>query len=389
MCLLPLVQFHEAMHAVDACAGLSDADIARAIRQATGPRTPLFVPEGSFEVLARQQIKLLRTHCLNAVELVLAEMQRLLPACLPPAVLRYAALQARMQQCGHSALQRRERKASEMVNNLIDIELAYLNTSHPDFVGGGTAMRLVAQQLHAAADEQQYRAELETTQQPVAPPGRGTPPVAMVAARPAPYEQAEASRPAPAVASDPLGATGGDGNDTFLHQFFGTGTVSRAQNPFSAPQQPPPLPPPPPPPPPPPNQYYGGQNASVARGQAVSSSVSRDRTTQNREQLETDIIRSLLVSYYGIVRKNLLDSVPKAIMHFLVNSVRANIQEELVIELYREDEFADMLREADDAVRRRADCVKLVSTLERAQREVDELRAMPIEGALLDSLIIS
>ena len=141
------------MHAVDACAGLSDADIARAIRQATGPRTPLFVPEGSFEVLARQQIKLLRTHCLNAVELVLAEMQRLLPACLPPAVLRYAALQARMQQCGHSALQRRERKASEMVNNLIDIELAYLNTSHPDFVGGGTAMRLVAQQLHAAADE--------------------------------------------------------------------------------------------------------------------------------------------------------------------------------------------------------------------------------------------
>ena len=103
----------------------------------------------------------------------------------------------------------------------------------------------------------------------------------------------------------------------------------------------------------------------------------------NREQLETDIIRSLLVSYYGIVRKNLLDSVPKAIMHFLVNSVRANIQEELVIELYREDEFTDMLREADDAVRRREDCVRLVSTLEKAQRVVDELRAMPVEGGTL------
>ena len=132
-------------------------------------------------------------------------------------------------------------------------------------------------------------------------------------------------------------------------------------------------------------------------GETISSGLQRmsgqggprDRTQANREQLETDIIRSLLVSYYGIVRKNLLDSVPKAIMHFLVNSVRANIQEELVIELYREDEFADMLREADDAVRRRADCVKLVGTLERAQRVVDELRAMPIEGALLDSLIIS
>ena len=52
------------------------------------------------------------------------------------------------------------------------------------------------------------------------------------------------------------------------------------------------------------------------------------------------------------MRKNLLDTVPKAIMHFLVNSVRANIQEELVIELYKEDEFKEMLREADDAVRR-------------------------------------
>ena len=40
--------------------------------------------------------------------------------------------------------------------------------------------------------------------------------------------------------------------------------------------------------------------------------------------------------------------------------------------------------EADDAVRRRQDCVRLVGTLEKAQRVLDELRAMPIEGALLD-----
>jgi hypothetical protein len=37
------------------------------------------------------------------------------------------------------------------------------------------------------------------------------------------------------------------------------------------------------------------------------------------------------------------------------------------------------------AVRRRADCVQLVDSLEKAQRVVDELRAMPIEGAPLDA----
>ena len=110
-------QFHEAMRSVDACYGLSEADIARAIRQATGTRTPLFVPEGAFESLARQQIQLLRPHCLKAVELVLAEMVRLLPACLPPPVSRYAALQLRIQACGERSLSRREQKAAEMVSS--------------------------------------------------------------------------------------------------------------------------------------------------------------------------------------------------------------------------------------------------------------------------------
>ena len=48
-----------------------------------------------------------------------------------------------------------------------------------------------------------------------------------------------------------------------------------------------------------------------------------------------------------------------------------------------------MLREADDAVRRREESVKLVGTLEKAQRVVDELRSMPLDAALLDTLFIS
>ena len=42
---------------MDPCTGLSDADIAHAIKQATGPRSPLFVPEVAFEVTTRRQIE--------------------------------------------------------------------------------------------------------------------------------------------------------------------------------------------------------------------------------------------------------------------------------------------------------------------------------------------
>jgi len=44
---------------------------------------------------------------------------------------------------------------------------------------------------------------------------------------------------------------------------------------------------------------------------------SENQTEQ--EAVEIAITKLLLKSYYDIVRKNIEDSVPKAIMHFLVN----------------------------------------------------------------------
>lgn len=38
-----------------------------------------------------------------------------------------------------------------------------------------------------------------------------------------------------------------------------------------------------------------------------------------REKIETDLIRSLIGSYFHIVRESIQDLVPKAIMHLLVN----------------------------------------------------------------------
>lgn len=40
-----------------------------------------------------------------------------------------------------------------------------------------------------------------------------------------------------------------------------------------------------------------------------------------QETVEIAVTRLLLKSYYDIVRKNIQDSVPKAIMHFLVRVV--------------------------------------------------------------------
>jgi len=91
--------------------------------------------------------------------------------------------------------------------------------------------------------------------------------------------------------------------------------------------------------------------------------------------LETSLIRSLIASYFTIVRQSIQDLVPKvsgtkrrgrcetpclslypqAVMHLLVNFSRDGIQARLISRLYKESLFSDLLEEdeATNSERRR------------------------------------
>ena len=62
------------------------------------------------------------------------------------------------------------------------------------------------------------------------------------------------------------------------------------------------------------------------------------RVTQGvseQESVQVAITRLLVESYYDIVRRSLQDSVPKAVMHFLVLFVQRGLQQHLIRSLYR------------------------------------------------------
>lgn len=61
----------------------------------------------------------------------------------------------------------------------------------------------------------------------------------------------------------------------------------------------------------------------------------------------------LIKSYFYIVRKSIQDSVPKAVMHFLVNYVKDNLQSELVTHLYKSDHVDLLLNESEHIAIRR------------------------------------
>ena len=73
--------FGQALASLDATANLDNQDIRTAIRNSTGPRPSLFVPEAAFDLLIKPQIKLLESPSLRCVELVYEELVKICHNC--------------------------------------------------------------------------------------------------------------------------------------------------------------------------------------------------------------------------------------------------------------------------------------------------------------------
>mmetsp|Transcript_2737 Transcript_2737/g.5018 ORF Transcript_2737/g.5018 Transcript_2737/m.5018 type:complete len:256 (+) Transcript_2737:67-834(+) len=117
-----------------------------------------------------------------------------------------------------------------------------------------------------------------------------------------------------------------------------------------------------------------GPPSIVHLPQVPDSMRQTDVPPTERERVEMEIIKSLIESYFAIVRKNFIDMVPKTIMYFLVNHVRDAIQNELVSELYRDAEIATLMQEAEDIAQRRQTCVEMRDLLNKALEIVNEVR---------------
>ena len=73
-------------------------------------------------------------------------------------------------------------------------------------------------------------------------------------------------------------------------------------------------------------------------------------------------LEKLIRSYFRIVRKNIQDTAPKAIMHFLVNYVKDQLQSELVASLYKTaaHQHDELLDESGHIAQRRKDAQEML-----------------------------
>jgi dynamin 1-like protein len=100
-----------------------------------------------------------------------------------------------------------------------------------------------------------------------------------------------------------------------------------------------------------------------------------------RSQLETHIIKSLIVSYFNTVRKSMNDMVPKTIMAFLVNKTKNMAQKQLVAALYNDNvDLKQLLSEDNATVKKREACQEMVSTLRMSLEFLNEVRDFYFES---------
>ncbi|KAF4976539.1 hypothetical protein FZEAL_6811 [Fusarium zealandicum] len=132
--------FGMSLESIDPTSNLSALDIRTAIRNSTGPRPSLFVPEMAFDLLVKPQIKLLEIPSQRCVELVYEELIKICHTCGSTELSRYPRLQAKLIETVSDLLRERLGPASSYVESLISIQRAYINTNHPNFLGAAAAM---------------------------------------------------------------------------------------------------------------------------------------------------------------------------------------------------------------------------------------------------------
>uniref|UniRef100_A0A8C7ZXD4 Dynamin-1-like protein n=1 Tax=Oryzias sinensis TaxID=183150 RepID=A0A8C7ZXD4_9TELE len=330
--------FHETfgrtLESVDPLGGLTTIDILTAIRNATGPRPSLFVPEISFELLVKKQVKRLEEPSLRCVELVHEEMQRIIQHCSnysTQELQRFPKLHEAIVEVVTSLLRKRLPITNEMVHNLVAIELAYINTKHPDFADACGVMNNNI--------EEQRRNRMREL--PAAVPRD------KVNATNPQRKEALLSKHAvspQAPAAGPQGEQDGTGN--------WRGMLKKGEEaPASGPGTP----------------LKGAVNL-------LDVPVPVARKLSSREQRDCEVIERLIKSYFLIVRKNIQDSVPKAVMHFLVNHVKDSLQSELVGQLYKSGLLTDLLTESEDMAQRRKEAADMLQALQRASQVIAEIR---------------
>jgi dynamin 1-like protein len=361
------------INSINNLANLTDEQIQVRISNATGTRSSLFIPEEAFEQLVKMQIKVLEEPSLRCVDFVFDELQRIVNLIEVTELKRFDSLREKIIDVVNNMLRDFKRPTREMIQDLISMEIDYVNTNHPDFIGGGSAIAKIKARAQKQ-DGHNHSPEAEEISQKSAQRQREE--AHQKAQRESMERQREEEERRVRGEKQPQENQGWSWNSWMGgSKKEDPGQANQNKSPNDA------------------NRQNTNPNNSIPSTVTTNrqASVSHSPVPNNlqrvpvsvipknqiqrseNEDFQMELICELLESYFKIVKKTVKDRVPKTIMHFLVNKSKEDIQNVLVQELYKEDLLESLLQESDDIAQRREQYSQNIAILTSAQRILNEI----------------
>ncbi|CDY48440.1 BnaA08g11490D [Brassica napus] len=348
--------FVKSLEEVDPCEDLTDDDIRTAIQNATGPRSALFVPDVPFQVLVKRQISRLLDPSLQCARFIFDELVKISHKCMMNELQRFPVLRKRMDEVIGDFLRDGLEPSEAMIGDIIDMEMDYINTSHPNFIGGTKAVEEAMQHVKSSRIPHSVSRPKD-----IAEPDRpSSSSASQVKSRSFLGRQANGIVADQGVVSadSEKAAPAANGSDSRwgLPSIF-RGSDSRAvtkenflNKPFSEAVE------------------DMSQNLSMIYLKEPPTVLRPSETHSEQQAVEIQITKLLLKSYYDIVRKNIEDSV---------NHTKRELHNVFIRKLYRENLFEEMLQETDEIAVKRKRTQATLHVLQQAYRTLDEL---PLEA---------
>uniref|UniRef100_A0A8B9HJ13 Dynamin-2 n=1 Tax=Astyanax mexicanus TaxID=7994 RepID=A0A8B9HJ13_ASTMX len=364
-------------------------EISYAIKNIHGIRTGLFTPDMAFETIVKRQILKNKEPCQKCVDMVISELVNTVRQCTKK-LAQYPMLREEMERIVTQHIRDRESRTKDQVMLLIDIELAYMNTNHEDFIGFANAQQRSSQINKKKAPGNQdeimviRKGWLTINNIGIMKGGAKEYWFVLTAESLSWYKDDEEKEKKYMLQVDNLKLR--DVEKSFMsskHIFALFNTEQRnvykdyRQLELACETQ----------------EDVDGWKASFLRAGVYAERVVSDTNEENGSdsfmhsmdpQLERQVetIRNLVDSYMGIVNKTVRDLMPKTIMHLMINNTKEFINAELLAQLYSCGDQNTLMEESAEQAQHRDEMLRMYHALREALSIIGDISTTTISTAL-------
>ncbi|XP_016302372.1 dynamin-1-like isoform X4 [Sinocyclocheilus anshuiensis] len=368
-------------------------EISYAIKNIHGIRTGLFTPDLAFEAIVKKQIQKLNGPCLKCIDMVVSELVSTIRKCSEK-LAQYHMLREELERIVTQQIRDRESRTKQQVLLLIDIELAYMNTNHEDFIGFANAQQRSSQmnKKKAAGNQDEImvirKGWLTINNIGIMKGGAKEYWFVLTAESLSWYKDDEEKEKKYMLQVDNLKFR--DVEKGFMsskHNFALFNTEQRnvykdyRQLELACESQ----------------EDVDGWKASFLRaGVYAERVVEKEKSDAGDEngsdsfmhsmdpQLERQVetIRNLVDSYMSIVNKTVRDLMPKTIMHLMINNTKEFINAELLAQLYSCGDQNTLMEESAEQAQRRDEMLRMYHALREALNIIGDISTTTISTSL-------